>query len=278
MPIRRNLKTYPDPPDKRDFLLAHLPISVPETPLPDETFNRQWVVRVYDQGEEGSCTANRTVAQWEWELNKFTGKKPNLSRAFVYAIERQLEGTPLSQDDGASPRSGCKCVTNYGICPEEMMPYDDKHYDKPPTSEDLQSALDYKGGAYHRLKNLDDALHCLASLPGFPGHPFSLGFDVPDVLSTSDVETSGLMPLPKPDYVSQGGHDTLVIDYSMKVQCPNAKPGAFLVQNSWGDDWGIDPSIGKRGFFWFPFDAVPLLVSDMWILHYGAPWKPTKIS
>ena len=274
MPIRKRYGSTKDPIDRRDLLLAAAPIVV-EAPLPTATFNRHWVLYIKDQGDTGSCTGQRTAAQLSWLRFRYRQEGINFSAMFAYDMERMLEGTPLDEDAGANPRSGCRVIAKYGLCLESQMPYVDKQYMVPPTQAQIQDALPYQGCGYHRLRNLSDLKHCMASLPGFPGYTSSFGFDVPESFESDEVAKTGLLPMPRPDENMVGGHDMHAVDYDDSIWCPNApSPGAVLCQNSWGEDWGCDPGIGKRGFVWVPYAAIPQLVSDMWMVHLGAAWAP----
>ena len=74
---------------------------------------------VYDQGDLGSCTAQALCSAYQFmDTNNFKG-----SRLFVYYNERKLENN-IPDDTGSTLASGVKCLTKYGVCPEESWPYD----------------------------------------------------------------------------------------------------------------------------------------------------------
>jgi C1A family cysteine protease len=260
----------PSKPDPRDFKMK---FSAPIL-WPAFTENRKYCSPVKDQGEEGSCTAHAGTSNWEMEFFKFFGQRLTFSRQFLYWQERYLEGT-LPDDAGAEPRSICKVITKYGLCLEGDDPYDISKQAATPTSEQYQKALAYRSGAYHRLETLNDIKGCLTDLPGFPGHPFMVGFSVFPSFMDDSVARTGLMPMPKSPEAALGGHEVLAVDFDDRIVCPGTSmSGAVLMENSWGTSWGVDPGVGSRGFFWMPYEFIlnPAYASDLWILHYGKPW------
>ena len=72
------------------------------------------------------------------------------------------------------------------------------------------------------------------------GAAVAFGFNVYSSFYGSWVEDTVVMPIPKPGEELLGGHAILCIGYD------DAKK-AFLIQNSWGENWGIG------GKFWMPY-------------------------
>jgi hypothetical protein len=279
LPISSGGRRYgalPQPPDRRDlkFKLSHTEALAE---FPRSTNNRVFCGPIKDQGNEGSCTAHGWTSLRELEYRKFKKKDPVFSPQFLYYEELRMEGS-LPNDNGAMPRTGAKVWTQLGCCLAEQDPYDTSKFTVPPTSEQLSEALQYKDGAYHSIIRWRDVKGCLADLPGRPGHPFTLSFDVPSSFEGDEIANKGFMVYEPGDFLV-GGHLTLAVDYDDGVSHPSwPSPGALLVQNSWGSQWGYDIGGEKRGFFWFPYflifgtDIIDPLVSAMIMLHFGKPW------
>lgn len=260
--LRKGLGRRPDKPDKRDSHVpqwAHLGIGVP---LPDaiDVFSGL-SLPVYDQGALGSCTSNAGVLYRRFlaqRFSKYSAPDCDLSRLFLYYQERVLDGDPQS-DSGAEIRDIFRVLATTGVCSEVQDPYvpaDFASRERNDAPDQLVAAAPYKIGAYHRVPDVDTARSVLAS-----GYPIALGFTVYE--SFEDIRTDGVMRMPISGEQAIGGHAVVIRGYDDTHE-------TFLVQNSWGRDWGDD------GCFRMPYgflrDSV-LSDPDMWIGHLGAPWR-----
>ncbi len=88
----------------------------------------------YDQGDEGSCTANSLGTALMF-------LHPTLipSRQFIYYGERDLEGD-IGQDNGAEIRDGVKVLNKLGAPPESEWTYTKTHFAKKPTAKKKSAA------------------------------------------------------------------------------------------------------------------------------------------
>lgn len=255
----------PQLPSVKDFLFSRVHLS--GLPLPPKTNNRVFCGPVKDQGQQGSCTAHSECSQIEYDERRFKNNPVVLSPAFIYYLERELEGALDQGDCGAQPRTSCQVVRKYGVCTLAQMPYSDTDFSTPPTRAQLQEALAYSNNAYHLISTLLDMKSCMAS-----GYGFNLAFEVFSSFESDAVAQSGLMPVPNVNTEDDlGGHQTFAVDYDDTVKCPGASgPGAFFVQNSWGTGWGQD------GFFWMSYEvaANARIAQAAYIQHLGPPWRP----
>lgn len=215
---------------------------------------------VYDQGSEGSCTANAGVLYRRFLAQKFplhsSLDKP-LSRQFLYEEERLLpwNNDPAS-DSGASVRDTFYVLAHIGVCSEEDDSYIAANFDVPVTPAMRVSAAGYKIGAYHRIPDVATARSVLAS-----GYAIDLGFVT--YPSFEDIGADGVMPMPKKGDQLLGGHAVVIRGY-------DDERAAFYIQNSWGPAWGAS------GCFWMPYaflDDAALSQFDMWMGHLGKPWR-----
>jgi hypothetical protein len=143
----------PDKEDNRDFLVSAAPPSKHiRKLLPMKVDMRSKIPPVFNQGQEGSCTANAGCTSKSLAM-----KRPDLvfSRQYLYRKEREMEGT-VNQDKGVQMRTICKAMTTYGICLEEFMPYIPANLYGPPTKEAEENAAKYKGGVYRKALTLQE--------------------------------------------------------------------------------------------------------------------------
>jgi C1A family cysteine protease len=181
---------------------------------------------------------------------------PVLSPNYLYARERMLDGTALSDDAGSYGRTACRVMQQFGVCPEPDMPYVDGRFSTAPDPSQDEQAATLRLGAYHRLTTVDDMKHCILS-----DYVFIVGFDVKE---SFESKTSGTgLYQPSHNEISMGGHEVLFYGYD-----DNVHGGAFLVRNSWSKDWGRD------GDFWYAYStaADSEITHDAFVQHYGV-WK-----
>lgn len=206
---------------------------------------------VYDQGMTNSCGAQAAAALM---AHLFPEVESGFSRNQIYYSVRVLEGDP-DKDDGIQTRDVMKILKDVGAAPETAWPYSDGDVLTPVPDDVIKQAASYRIGSYARLNGANDFLRCLAS-----GHPFVMGFMVPQSLDENDVNLTGIMPTPdlSRDPII-GGHDVLVVGYdttfkhapffkSSGIDPARVDDTMLLVRNSWGPSW----SRKFRGHFWMP--------------------------
>lgn len=209
-----------------------------------------------DQGAEGSCTGHAYSSMLELLYRKFKQESPVFSPQFLYVQELLLEGS-FPDDNGAMPRSGCIVLNKSGCCLEGTEPYAEGSIMRPSQAA-LDEAVKYRIGAYHRINKPVDVLYCLNS-----GYPCTIGFQVYSSFESEAVADTGIMPIPDvANEVLLGGHEVLCVGYDLAHE-------SILIQNSWGEHWG------DHGRFWMPFACVADgdIVNDIWMCHFGSPWK-----
>lgn len=246
-----------DAPDPRDRKMSY-PHKL--TPLPAMVDEREFCGPIKNQGDEGSCTGHAGSSSVEWQFRKWMKETPILSPQNLYVNELTLEGS-FPSDDGAQTRSICKVLNTQGVCEEAIQPYVSGKLAKP-TPAQVENALKYKLGGYHRLAGLDDFLTCLGDPVPWP---VLVGFNVFESFEGDDVAKAGLMPVPNTKKERLlGGHEVLAVGYDRNGQLTNGIPVA-ICQNSWGPEWGV------KGFFYMPLEVLgdPNQVSDLWVIHIG---------
>lgn len=251
-PVVRKYGTPRDRIDSRDHfvnsphesVVASLPKSVDLRPLCKE-------IPIYDQGSLGSCTANALGFLYDFLENR-TAKDPNSyrpSRLDLYWHERFLEGT-VYEDSGAAIRDGIKCLNRFGVCSEEMWPYDIDKFTEEPPANCKENARGHRALLYKRLIQTHNSLKsCLAS-----GLPFCFGIQVYPSFSMAGLN-GGYVPMPPKSEKADGGHAVAAVGYDDDKQ-------VYTVRNSWGETWG------DAGHFYLPYDYMvdPVLSYDQWQL------------
>jgi C1A family cysteine protease len=252
-----------DPKDNRDFILdlqRHLGV---KTPPPDKVDVFAGLdLPVYDQGQLESCAANAGALYRRFLAQRFYSRSaPDepLSRLFLYYQSRAL----LNPDDvknntGIDLRSTLKVLHKIGICPNVDDPYDPAKFADPhvnDSQENLKGASPYKIGGYHRVRDVDTAKACLVC-----GYAVLIGMDVyPGFESVKSDKPD--VPLPPPDQQPIGRHAMVLHGYD---NSHNKRLGAFIAQNSWGMEWGLN------GDCYISYDFIgeaKVAAPDMWMAH-----------
>jgi C1A family cysteine protease len=258
----RNPRKYgwkPQLPDARDYSLSRSGVSI------SSYKNLHSLVKtVWDQQQEGSCTANAITQSMMTGMTIERKAQVLLSRQFLYYNERVIEGDPTT-DGGAAIRDGMKSAATDGVCTEPLWPYLAGNIFTPPPKSAYVEAPQNLIQTYLAVpQDLNDLQQCLAA-----GYPFVFGFSVYDSFESETVATSGNVPMPNLNAESLlGGHAVLCIGYNNGAQQKFVDgkvwpTGTFLVQNSWGTSWGMT---SMAGCFSIPYAYLtdPNLASDFW--------------
>lgn len=219
---------------------------------------------VYDQQTLGSCVANSLSAHFEFCQRKEKISEYMPSRLFLYFNTRVLiEGTDPGEDSGCEIRDGIKSLSNQGLCPDSLWPYDVNKFSEKPPQDCYSNGAGHKAIQYQRLDNSNICAlkACLSA-----GYPFSFGFTVFESFESDEVARTGIMPMPKTNENTLGGHAVLAVGFDDSDK-------TFLVRNSWGTSWS--PNLGtswdgkKGGYFKMPYEYItnPNLADDFWTLR-----------
>lgn len=154
---------------------------------------------------------------------------PQLSRLFVYAMARTLDGS-LAADQGTFIRSCFEVLSRFGVPEETVWPYDDSKVFVSPSMIAQRSALGHKIHSYYRIKStgqdrLDEVVSALRAMK-----PVVFG----TLIEESFRSVGSLAPVGPPKGTTIGGHAMIIVGFI---------GGNFLVKNSWGKGWG------DKGYF-----------------------------
>jgi pimeloyl-ACP methyl ester carboxylesterase len=270
----RVLDARPDRPDIRDRVYAPPLRSLP-TQFPPErwihAYFDEYTQRglILDQGQEGACTGFGLAALINYlqfrhfAEERFAAKQRNqsftladpqrVSPRMLYHLARRYDEWPGEDYSGSSCRGAVKGWFHHGVCLEDLWPYLDQagkaNFVEPSDGWDLDAAI-RPLGAYYRITT--DAIADLQAAI----------FEVGSVYASATVhagwwlkETPELEPIRYPGN-RQGGHAFALVGYNAD---------GFIVQNSWGPDWGF------RGFAILTYADWLESASDAWVATMGAP-------
>ena len=174
----------------------------------------------------------------------------SLSRLFIYYNSRLLEGT-TNEDAGASLRDSLAAASKYGICTEDLWPYDIKKFNARPTDACYQDGLTRRITNYRGVNDIEQAVDALNNrrpvvfgVTVFPGFQYVDKFNPVVTLSGNSEEDSG-------------GHAMCMVGYDRNRRM-------LLAKNSFGTDWG------DQGYCWFTYDYIDQYGYDMWVFDIPA--------
>lgn len=253
--VARNLKGWlKQNPDHRDIELM---LVRPEAAaaLPVIADQRPACPAVYDQGNEGSCTAHAGGFLWHYEeqvVEVKTVERPSVAQ--IYYITRMLQGT-TNQDSGATMRNVFKAIAKWGYCHDSLMPYKAGQYKMKPTVAAMKDAQKYipQGSMYASVPQ--DLATIKATLAAMK--PIAFGFSVPKSFMGQQVAKTGIFAGPMTNEQVVGGHAVALVGY----EDPHGDgSGNAIVRNSWGADWG------QAGYVKMPLSFIlnPKWCSDFW--------------
>ncbi|MEO0443822.1 MAG: C1 family peptidase, partial [Pseudomonadota bacterium] len=219
---------------------------------------------VLNQGQQGACTGfglaatinyliwrdhliidKHKQAQCQLNMQKF-----QVSERMLYHMARVYDEWEGEDYAGSSCRGAVKGWHRHGVCSRELWPYDTSGQFIKPKQGWAENACKNTLGAYYRInhKSVVDmqaaivevgAIYCSASV--------HRGWQLNKVASLPTLKHSDNMI---------GGHAFCVIGYTQE---------GFIVQNSWGEDWGW------HGFAVVSYGDWVDNANDAWVLARGVP-------
>ena len=254
----RTFDAMPDRIDERDwFYRPGL------TALPDMIVNCDHVPTILQQGKEGACTGYALAAVINYLLAGRTSRA-TVSPRMLYEMARRYDEWPGEDYDGSSARGAMKGWVRHGVTSEGSWPADLTGPDHL-TPERAEEARLFPGGAFYRLmhRQVRDVHTALADV-GIVYMTLMVhnGWDVPGP-ATVDVEyyqggaiRRRTLPVITRAGRADRGHAVAIVGYTAQ---------GFLIQNSWGPEWGAE------GFALLPYEDYMLHAVDVWVAQLGVP-------
>jgi hypothetical protein len=271
----RKFDARPDRMDFRDLAYRAPLVSLPDK-YPSDILIANWFPlyragrMVLDQGKEGSCTGFGLAAvvnylRWERANRQaMANSRPpaqieRISARMLYQNARLYDEWKGDDYEGSSCRGAMKGFHKHGVCTEDFWPNFAKR-GKPGSPIDGWdvNAPQTPLGAYYRIdgRSLVDMQSAI-----YETHAIYVSADVHDgwdrVKKNRRTIDDARIDSPRdPDDV--GGHAFAIVGYTSD---------GFIVQNSWGPDWGF------HGFGLFPYEDWTRYGTDAWTLALGAPMQ-----
>ena len=221
--------------------------------LPPRVDLRPHLTQVENQSEVSSCTANAMAGAYEYLAKRALGEAGDVSRLFIYYNAREYDGG-VTGDTGCTIAAAIQVLQELGACNELTWAYDEARINHRPLPDAYDEALNFLIEEAHEIEiDLDAMKHCLAE-----GFPFAFGLTL--FASFDRAGKRGLVPMPDPEgedgREEHGDHAMLCVGYSDQSQ-------AFIVRNSWGEEWG------DRGYCYIPYDylANPAYCDECWAIR-----------
>jgi C1A family cysteine protease len=236
-----NFNIKPSLPDDRDYIYKSDSTEV----LRESVDLREWDTIVESQDSLGSCASNALTNAYEMTvIKKYPEHFKHLSRLFIYYNTRAEYGD-IREDEGMFLRDGLKAIKKFGICTEELWPYNIDKFDVRPTEECYEDAKKRNLLTYQKLISIYYITQVLNH-----NKPVVFGMEIYESFMHLNDRIS-TVSFPGRKEKSLGGHAMCMVGYDLSKRL-------FLAKNSFGPDWG------SKGYCWIPFDYIRQEGYDVW--------------
>jgi len=235
--------------DMRDHVRA-----LSAEPLRESVDLRERDSQMEDQGYLGSCVAEATTSAYELMVRQeYPDKFTELSVLFVYYNARLFENN-LRTNSGANIRSAMKAGKEYGLCRNDLWPYDIAKFDQEPPPAAYADALDRTISEYWRVPDNTTTVDTINQ-----NRPVVIGMAIYSSFLSVNTDNP-VVPEPSDTDYFEGGHAMVIVGYDLAQR-------QFLVKNSFGTGWGMN------GYCWIPFEYARQYVFERWAFTIKA--QPT---
>ncbi len=260
-----SLDAAPDRFDTRDMPyrppLVSLPPTYPPQHLIDE-FLPEYTAdeMVLDQRAEGACTGFGLAAvinYINWEARQCLPKAkrpkslpPKVSERMLYHMARLYDEWEGEDYEGSSCRGAMKGWHKHGVCSARHWPYEDGEF-AAPDPDWANDAARRPIGAYYRIdrSSLVDLQAAIIEV-----HAIYVSAQVHAGWNLGSADALPVIPWHGQE--ASGGHAFALVGYNDQ---------GFIVQNSWGPDWGYG------GFAILTYADWLAHGHDAWVAVLGAP-------
>ncbi len=274
--LNKTFDAAPDKVDIRDWFY-HPTLQ----PLPHQLINCDEVPQILDQGKEGACTGFALAAVINFHLVKnkcCTARgirgKDGVSPKMLYDMARRYDEWPGQNYEGSSARGTMKGWSAHGVVRRWM--WEDWEKDHVETTSGqvkkmqldetrAKAALEVPVGAFYRVmhtqvRDMHAALNetgiLYATLMVHKGWEQPGGQQIEYEYKSNGKTKRRSLPVIERATDADGVHAIAIVGYT--------KDG-FIIQNSWGEDWGAG------GFALLPYEDWTLHASDCWTVQLGVP-------
>ncbi|MFT3929138.1 MAG: C1 family peptidase [Spongiibacteraceae bacterium] len=263
---QRTFDARPDRIDLRDRMyqpkLTCLPQRAPDIELMLDKIGKYAKQFILDQGKEGACTGfglAATINYLQWRNNNFDTKGlQSVSPRMIYHLAKLYDEWAGEDYEGSSCRGAMKGWHRHGVCTEALWPYRDAkgriRFLSPKSDWALDAAL-RPLGAYYRIdiKSIVDMQSAILEVGAV-----YVSASVHDGWYLDKQKALSVIPFQRKRV---GGHAFAIVGYN---------EDGFIVQNSWGPDWGY------FGFAILSYEDWVHNGDDAWVAVLGAPMRVVK--
>ena len=235
---------------------AHLLADVVPAPFADCAD----LVKILDQGQLGSCTAQATSQIIRAAMLR-VGAPPGVefpSRLFGYQLALHADGH-FGRDVGTSIGTVMEAYAANGFPRESVWPYDLRNFEQRPSPDSWRQSADQRAVpavSYHHIA--EDSLSRVTTLQRALMDRKLVAFGT---LVTDGFCFGNLQPVvqrPSREDAIAGGHAMVVCAYETDMLTGRLR---FRVANSWGEGFG------EGGFFWMDVDYLTWSETcDFWLV------------
>jgi hypothetical protein len=264
--IRPRLTAKHDAPDLRDRTYLPPPISLAaEFPASKEIasllpkYSKAGLI--LNQGSEGACTGFGlacVVNHLRWQQQGTPTMLDSVSPRMLYTFARRYDEYAGENYDGSSCRGALKGWFKHGVCVEADWPYEGSNSVQPKFGY-AERAAAHTLGVYYRIdkKRVTDVQAAIQSVGAVYVSAFThRGWEV---VPTSKLPR-GHKDLPVIEFDGEpsetDGHAFALVGFNEH---------GFIVQNSWGYDWGAG------GFAVLGYEDWLANAMDAWVAALGVP-------
>ena len=184
---------------------------------------------IRNQGHQSSCAAFAVASV----IETMRPDMKTLSPAFLYWNARRLTSN-TNEDNGSSINEVLKGATLYGVCKEDLMPFNSAIYNVEPRKEVFEEAEKVK--IIEALTVEPDVNNIRSALSD--GYPVIVAARIFD--SFADNPTGFIQMPSKDEIIEDNNHIHPHAVHAMVVCGFSDKSNVFLVRNSWGSKFGAN--------------------------------------
>jgi pimeloyl-ACP methyl ester carboxylesterase len=209
---------------------------------------------ILNQGKEGACTGFGLAATINFQLWARAGYPGNLddkvSSRMLYKLAKYYDEWPDEDYSGSSCRGALKGWQKHGVCSETL-------WDTEPLDGWDKDAVSRPVGIYYRINkqsvvDMQSAIRTMNAI--YVSATVHAGWG--KVKKVANATSHEQLPLIEQKTEILGGHAFSIVGYNER---------GFIVQNSWGADWGAS------GFAVLSYQDWVENGSDAWVLGMGVP-------
>ncbi|CAF0846953.1 unnamed protein product [Adineta ricciae] len=229
-------------------------------PLPRQVDLRRWMSPIVNQDYMNTCVSSAFASACEYLLKRRNGVYTPISRLFIYFNGQIIDQrTRNVEDAGASRKNVVVGMRKYGICKEELWPYDRRLLNRKPPPDVYQAARQHTIVPLRLPLEVNAIRTCLANQI-----PAVIAVKMKYEINGEANANGGYISIPDPsDYeiAYLTSHAILIVGYDDDTE-------HFIARNSWGRDWGY------YGYCFLPYQY---LLDERLVNYPDYSWAITQI-